>query len=155
MRTAGIAVALPNRHRPVARLVVLDDSSSTPQIESIVDFTADDTNVATQLHDMAEAIRSRLSGVAVERVVVRRADRQRVASKAEGPKLRLLVEGAVVSAARSVVVDTRLGTGMEVGSWFGTDKDGVDAEASTLLTTAGEPLKYVEAASAALAGLRL
>jgi hypothetical protein len=155
VRAAGIAVEVPSRGRPTARLVVLDDSSGTLQIENIADFPADDTDHATQLHDMAEAIRSRLTGLAVDRVVVRRADRPPVPSHAEGPKLRLLAEGAVVSAARSVVVDTRVGTGKETGQWFGSNKEGVDAAAKNLLTAAARPAIYIEATSAALAALKL
>jgi hypothetical protein len=121
----------------------------------MVDFTADDTDLATQLHDMGEAVRSRLAGVAVDRVVVRRADRPPVPSNLEGPRLRLLTEGAVASAARSVVVTTRLGTGKDTGAWFGADKEGVDSAASGLLAAAGKPTSYLEAVAAALAALKL
>jgi hypothetical protein len=133
--------------------VVADDSTGVAVIELVADFSGDDADLPVQLHDAAEALRSRLGGLAVERVVVRRADRPPRATNAEGPKLRLLLEGALTSAARSVVVDTRLGTGKDTGAWFGSGKAGVDAEAGRLLAAASLHPRYRDATSAALAGL--
>jgi hypothetical protein len=152
MRVAGIAVDVPNPGRPAGRLVVLTDDSGSPEIEVVGDFPADDTDIPVLLHDAAEAVRSRLEGLGVDRVVVRRADRPPKASSAEGPKFRLLMEGALTSAARSVVVDTRLGTGKDTGAWFGSNKEGVDAAAKGLLKAASLHARYREATSAALAG---
>jgi hypothetical protein len=134
---------------------VATDAGGSVQIEMTADFPGDDVDVPVQLHDAAEALRSRLNGVAVERVVVRRADRPPRASNAEGPKLRLLLEGALVSAARSVVVDTRLGTGKDTGAWFGGGKASVDAEADRLIKAVPLYARYREATSAALAGLAI
>ena len=131
------------------------DGSSGPTIEIAEVFTSDDVDLATQLHDMAEALRSRLDGLRVERVVVRRADRPPRASNTEGPRLRLLMEGAVASAARSVVVDTRVGTGKDTGAWYGSNKAGVDAVAAQLLGQHGVAAAYGEATSAGLAALAM
>ncbi len=139
----------------MTRLVVLDDATGMTMIETSESFTSDDIDLATQLHDMAEAVRSRLQGLSVDRVVVRRADRPPRASNADGPRLRLLMEGAVVSAARSVVVDTRVGSGKDTGTWFGSNKAGVDAAASRLLDRHGLAATYVEATSAGLAAIAL
>ena len=79
--------------RPTVYLIVLDDSSGQEVIETGQAFPADDADLATQLHDTAEAVRSRLDGLSVERVVVRRADRPPSASNTEGPRLRLLMSG--------------------------------------------------------------
>ena len=95
MRVAGISVAMASRQRPTAYLVILDDSSGKEVIEANQAFPADDVDLATQLHDTAKAVRSRLEGLAVERVIVRRADRPPSANNTEGPRLRLLMEGAV------------------------------------------------------------
>lgn len=154
MRVAGISVAMASRQRPTAYLVVLDDSSGREVIETNQAFPADDVDLATQLLDTAEAVRSRLQGLAAERVVVRRADRPPSASNAEGPRLRLLMEGAVTSAARSVVMDTTLGTGADTGTWFGARKADVDAASAQLLSQHGLHSRYTEATSAALAALR-
>jgi hypothetical protein len=155
MRVAGIAVEIPSRGRPTARVVVATNASGLAVVDSVEDFTSDDADLATQLHDMAEAIRSRLQGLTMDRVVLRRADRPPVPSNKEGPRLRLLFEGAVAAAARSVVVDTRVGNGKDTGAWFGSDKATVDVAAKTALSSAGKPSKYTEAAAAALAALAL
>lgn len=154
MRVAGIAVELVSPHRPTTWLVVLNDASGSASLETSVPFPTAATDLATQLHDTATAVRSRLKGLAVDRVVLRRADFPPRPSKKEGPRLRLLMEGAVVSAARSVVVDTRVGTGQDTGTWFGSDKAGVDSASSALLSAAGVSNDYVEATSAGLAGLK-
>jgi hypothetical protein len=117
-------------------------------------FTSDIVDLATQLHDTAEAIRSRLSGLNLGRVVLRRADLARVANNLDGPRLRLLMEGAVTSAARSVVVDMTVGTGRDTGMWFGANKADLDQAAADLLKDQRVPTVYLEAASAALAALR-
>jgi hypothetical protein len=155
VRVAGIAVDVPSPQRPAARLVVLTDAAGSATVEVTERFTSDLVDLATQLHDMAEAVRSRLTGLNVDRVVVRRADRPPRASNTEGPRLRLLMEGAVTSAARSVVVDTRIGTGRDTGAWFGSNKSGVDTVSAQLLSGSGEDANYLEAVSAALAALRL
>lgn len=154
MRIAGIAVDVPSKGRPTARLVVLDGSSGGA-LESHDTFTSDPTDLATQLHDMAEAVKSRLGGLGVERVVVRRADRPPRPSNNEGPRLRLLTEGAIVSAARSVVVDTRVGTGKDTGGWFGANKATLDGVAALLAGKEGLGVAYVEAIAAALSILAL
>jgi len=155
VRVAGIAVDVPSSGRPAARLVVLSDASGQAVIETTADFPSDDVALPVQLHDAAEALRSRLAGLTVDRVVIRRADRPPHASNAEGPRLRLLMEGALTSAARSVVVDTRIGTGKDTGAWYGTNKAGVDEAVAKILGVHGLKAKYLEAASAGLAGLAL
>jgi len=133
----------------------LDDAEGEPLIVASEPFPSRDTDIATQLHDVAEAVRSRLEGLVVERVVVRRADRPARANNNEGPRLRLLVEGAITSAARSVVVETNIGTGKDIGAWYGSNKSGVNAAASLLLQSQGLDVGYAEATAAALAAMRL
>ncbi len=154
MRVAGIAVHIPGSGRPAARLVVVEDSGGSPAIEEIVDFSSDDAGLPMQLHEAAGALRSRLKGLEVDRVVVRRADYSPASNK-EGPKVRLLMEGALTSAAFSVQPDTRIGTGKDAGGWFGSNKAGVEAEAERVLSVASRERRYIEAASAALAGIAL
>lgn len=146
---------MPTPKRPTARIVIVDDASGTVAIAAAEAFPSRDRPLATQLHDAAEAIRSRLKGLAVERVVVRRADRPPHASNTEGPRIRLLTEGAIVSAARSVVVETHLGTGKETGAWFGSNKAGVDRAAGLLVGNSSVDPSFTEATSAALAGLSM
>ncbi len=155
MRVAGIAVDVPTPNRPVARLIVLSNSSGTATVEAAEVFPGDAVDLATQLHDMAEALRSRLHGLSVDRSLIRRADRPPRPNNNEGPRLRLIAEGAVISAARSVVVDTWVGAGKDTGTWFGSNKAGVDLAAAALLSANGHAANLLEATSAALAALAL
>jgi hypothetical protein len=155
MRVAGIAVDVPASGRPTGRLVVLTDASGTAVVEVTADLPGDAVPLPTQLHDAAEALRSRLTGLAVDRAVIRRADQPPRATNKEGPRLRLLMEGALTAAARGVVVDTRIGTGKDTGTWFGSSKAGVDAEADRVLAANSSPSRFRHATSAALAGLAL
>jgi hypothetical protein len=138
--------------RPTTRLVVVDDATGSPVIELHEEFAGDDVDIATQLHDTSNAVGSRLQGLAVDRVVVRRADHGPSSNK-EGPRLRLLTEGAILTAARAVMVDTQLGTGRDLGSWHGTDKAGVDAAGAALAASSGVPKAFAGATAAALGGL--
>lgn len=155
MRVAGISVDMPSGGRPAARLVVVTTARARAAIELTADFTSDDVDLPEQLHDASEALRSRLDGLRVDRVIVRRADRPPRPSGAEGPKIRLLMEGALTSAARSVVVDTRIGTGKDTGTWHGSSKAVVDAAADALVAASNMHSRYKEATSAALAGIAL
>jgi hypothetical protein len=155
MRIAGIAVNLASPKRPAVRLVVIDDRTGSPVIEKAEDIPSAAADIVEQLHHAARAVESRLQGLKVGRVLVRRADFSRQQGRTEGPRLRLLVEGAATSGARSSVVDTRIGTGKDIAQWCSTQKDALDNEASALVAAAGEHAKYVEAAAAALAALRV
>ena len=148
---AGLAVDMPSPGRPTVRLVVLDTASGATTIASSETFPSRGTDLATQLHDAAETVRSRLQGLTVQKVVVRRADRPPRASNEEGPRVRLLTEGAIASAARSVVVETHIGTGKDTGGWFGSNKAGVDRASSSLLKAQSIRSTFLEATSAALA----
>lgn len=154
MRALGIAV----RHeaankRPTTRGVLLDDSSGSPVIIDKFEISADDVDLATQLHDLAEATRSRLAALAPDQVVLVRADFSPAASRQEAPKLRLLAEGAAASAARDKVEATFVCTGQEAAGFRGTDKDGLKAESRSLVNGGGLPYKWEYAAAAALAAL--
>lgn len=154
MRVAGIAVKMGVGRRPSARLAVVVDVAGAA-VDVVDEFTSDDAELSTQLHDLAEAVGSRLTGLAVDRVVLRRADQSPVPRSSEGPRVRLLAEGAIVSAARAVVVDTRVATGQDAGRWYGSNKAGVDADARQLLVSQALDEKYGEAVGAALAGLAI
>lgn len=152
----GLAVAIPTMKRPTLRAAVVDDASGTPIVVECFDIPAADESLAAQLHSLGKAIDSRVRGAGqIHRVVVRRADVPPRPSKAEGPKLRLLAEGAIIAAVRDVVPATDVGTGKDIGRWYGTGKESADGAAVTALRSAGKDGKYVEAAAAALAGIAL
>jgi hypothetical protein len=146
---------MPLPGRPNMRLVVIDDSSGAPVIDAFETFPSRKVDLATQLLELAETVRSRLRGLSVDKAVVRRADWYHGGSNKEGPKIRLLSEGAVASAARSVVVETRIGTGKETGAMFGSSKKDLDLASLALLQTQGIDVKFTEATSAGLSATRL
>lgn len=152
----GLTVAiLPNR-RPVLRAVVVDDASGAPAVVDCFDIPTSDESLAAQLHSLARAIDSRArSAVQLDRVVVRRADVPPRPSNSEGPKLRLLAEGAVIAAVRDVLPAVDVGTGKDIGRWQGSNKKGADDQAKIMLEAAGRDSKYADAAAAALSGLAL
>lgn len=151
MRVAGVAVGLPSPRRPATRLVLVNDAGGGPTVEVAEDVTTNDVETPVQLHETAEVIRSRLKGREIDRVIVRRADHAPVQAATLGPRLRLLMEGAVTAAARSVVVDTRIATAKDIATWVKSNKADCDAEAVKL----GLAPKFTEATSAALVGLDL
>jgi hypothetical protein len=135
--------------------VLADDGGGSAVIVEVFDLSGDDEPLPDQLHHAAEAIRTYLKSESAERVVVRQADFHQQVRMTTGRVSKILVEGAVASAAVSVVPDTRLATGRETGAWFGGSKAQVEEAAKALVAESGAHKDYAEAASAALAGIAL
>lgn len=149
MRAVGIVVRLRTKGRPAAHAVVLEGSWGAPIEVDAFDLTSAHTDSATQLHDLAAGLGSRLSGLNADRVVIRRADRSNRASNHEGPRIRLLAEGALASSARAAVDEVLLLSGKDLAARSpATNRDGLDDHAASTL-----PDSQVEAAAAALVGL--
>jgi hypothetical protein len=117
------------------------------------ELPGDDVDFARQLFDLAQATRSRLSALIPDRVVVCRADFTPAGSRKEGPKLRLLAEGAITAAARELVPATFLANGHDIGAWDGNGKDAVKTRAKSVVQSDGKPLKWLEATVAGLGAL--
>jgi hypothetical protein len=149
VRSLGIAVHLPKKGRPTASAVVLDGSWDSPNLVATFDLTSSQDDVATQLHDLASGLRSRVVGLKPNRVVIRRADYSRFASNAEGPRLRLLAEGALAAAARGEVSDVLVMPARDLAARSpAKSKDDLDKDGANAVAGANP-----EAAAAALAGL--
>lgn len=133
--------------------VVLSDDTGSPVVIDSFAVTNDESDLATRLFDMAQAVRTRIATLGPTSVVIRRADFPPTGSRKEAPKVRLLAEGALTSASRAKCEGTFLATAKEIGGWCSTDKAGLDADARDLVKAAGLPQKYFPAASAALGGL--
>lgn len=156
MRVLGIAVDIPASRRPAVRAVLLSDSGDEAgprpdgQVILVDSFevpsVADD--VATQLKELAEAVHGRVSSMKPDAIVVRRADRPPRASNEDGPRYRLLAEGAVTAVARMVVPETRILTGRDCGIRYGSKKADIDHDAAALVKR-----QLVPACAAALAAL--
>lgn len=153
MRLVGIAVKMETEGRPTARGVVIDSGSNPPAIVDSFAFTGDDVEFTRQLFELSQATRSRIAALSPDRVVVCRADFPPAGSRRPGPKLRLLAEGAIAAAAREAAPATYLATGKDIGEWDCTSKDEVRAKAKAMVQASGMPLKWVEAAAAAIGAL--
>lgn len=152
----GVAVKMTTKGVPTVRVVVVDGPPGSAAVVDAFDVSAPQEEFAGTLAEIAEAVASRAKGLGVDRTVVRRADKSQRPSNKEGPRLRLLTEGAVAAALRVQVPMTVLRDGVHAGSLFGSDRDAMDAAAATVLAAGGTKVStYQEAAGAALAGLNL
>jgi hypothetical protein len=137
------------KQRPTAHVVVLEGGWGSPSVVEAFDLTSAEEDKPTQLTRLAAGLRSRAKGLRPDRVIIRRADYFRVASSAEGPRMRLLAEGALTAAAKEVVDDVLLLTGKDTAALSpAASKADLEQHADAVL-----PDLYVEAAAAALAGL--
>jgi hypothetical protein len=129
-------------------VVVLEGSWESPTEKRRLELTSTKSDLATALLDLAKGLRSLISGVKPDRVVIRKADVGQ-ASRKEGPKLRLLAEGALAAAAREELDDVQVLTGKELA-------DRSPAKSKPELDKLGTELgqaSHGEAAGAALAAL--
>ena len=114
IRALGIAVNLSTKGRPTACCVLVEGTLPAPSLIDAFDLTSADDTLPGQLHDLASGLRSRLSGLKPDRVVVRRADFPPKPSNKEGPRLRLLAEGALIAAAMDEVRSVTVAPGKEL-----------------------------------------
>jgi hypothetical protein len=155
VRVVGVGVESKDPKRPTVHVVMIDDGGGANAIVDSIDLRGDDEPLPHQLRYAAKGVRTFLRSANAERVVVRQTDYHPQARMTTGRVSRILVEGAVVSAAVDVVPDTRLGTGKEAGGWFGGSKADVEAAAKALVAESGLHKDFAEAASAALSGIAL
>ena len=73
---------VPTPGKAVVWIVVLDGTGVESMVEVAEEFSGDDTDVATQLH---EAVGSRLASLSADLLVIRRADRPARARNSDGP----------------------------------------------------------------------
>jgi hypothetical protein len=90
---------------------------------------------------------SKLTGIDASAIVIRIADRARIATQRPGPNNRLLLEGALAFVCRSKIHQVMLRTGKEVGLSLGIPKSQAEVRGRELDPSAPE------AAAAALSGL--
>lgn len=145
-----------NSKRMTVSAVVLDDhaalsDSFDPErvtVEAEFEVKSDQPDLAVQLGDTAKTITGRLRSLQPDVVVVRRADLPMRASNKEGPRLRLLMEGAVTAASHEVIAHTSIRNGKDCGRVFGSNKDALDSDAESVRGG-----KFKEATAAALSAL--
>jgi hypothetical protein len=155
MRVMGLAASISGNKITVAA-VILDDHARPEDgfdrqalsVEDSFDVKEAVDDLAVRLGELSKKVRGRARSIAPDGIVVRRADRPQRPSNQEGPRLRLLAEGAVTAAAHEVIRNTVIRSGKDCGAAVGTSKDGLDKEAETILGG-----KYIEATAAAMSGL--
>lgn len=145
-RVLGAAVKMVSR-RPRVRVVVMEGTRAAPSLVESFELTTSEPAIVEQVHDLATNFGNRVTGLAPERVMIQRADYFRIASNADGPRSRLIAEGALASAARTRVKDTRMKSGRDVAQDAGENKDVLEAAARAVVSDDA----FVEAASAAIA----
>lgn len=157
MRALGLAVDMPKPGRPVVHCVVIEDPHGPADAAVLTDVSLVDAFPFKTSHEAWSKVVSqffgevsgRVSTLDVDVVVIRRADVYMKARVGDGPRLRLVVEGAITAAAMSHVSNTHLRTGGDCSGHYGEPKDQMDADALTLTTHKSQQ----EAAAAALSGL--
>jgi hypothetical protein len=151
----GIAVKLPTKGVPTVRVAIVDEApAGLATVVDAFEVSAPQPEPAAMISEIAEAVASRAKGLGVDRAVVRRADKSQRPSNKEGPRVRLLTEGAITGAVRAVVQDTLLRDGEHCAGLLGMDKAAMQTHAKAVLAAAGTDAKFDEAVAAALAALR-
>lgn len=149
MKVMGVVV---DTAKTTVRLVVTDGPENGDIISDFFELTFGSDDTPTSLSDLYKAVASRLRSHSVARVLIRRADPPaRATGLKQGTVTRLLVEGAVVAAARSEVLDTILVTGRETAARLGFSKEELADRARTTCRAHGKQMYWTEAVGAALA----
>jgi len=141
----------------VVRAVLLEDPYDSSTVPTLADVTVakefDLTTTHTRWEQMAGQYYADVSGridtLKPDIVVVRRADFHRSRGNGDGPRMRLVIEGAISAAAIGHVASTYLRPGTECARLYGKDKKDMDDDAKTKVTRNDR----AEAAAAALSGL--
>ena len=157
MLSLGLVVALPTVGRPVVRAVLLSDQLGVGDVPTMAgvslvnefELTTTETEWARICGQYHRDVDARVSSLRPDIVIVRRADFHRDRGNSDGPRLRLVVEGAVTAASTAHVANTHLRPGASCGEKYGSSKDVMDADGKSLVSKA----VYKEAAGAALSGL--
>lgn len=139
------------------RAVLLSDPFDASTVPTLADVAVSKEFELTTTHTRWEEIAGqfyadvsgRITTLKPDIVVVRRADFHRSRGNADGPKIRLVIEGAISAAAIGHVANTHLRTGVECGRLYGKEKKDMDADAKTTVAKKDR----AEAAAAGLSGL--
>lgn len=110
MRIFGLAVSIL-KNSPVVRVAVLSateelSNPSSTELEYCFEIPAGQADIATQIELVASALESRIQSLKPELIALRAADHSPRARQTNGPRLRLLTEGAITAAAKRLVPKT-------------------------------------------------
>jgi hypothetical protein len=153
----GLAVTV-SAVRPTVRAVLLEDpfgAGHVPDLADIscrdeFDFTTTETDWVRMCEQFFQDTSARVSSLEPDLVVVRQADFNHRAKVTDNLRVRLVVEGALASAAVKHVPATYLRRGQACAELYpGKNKDTMDDDAKAKVAKAAR----AEAAAAALSGL--
>ena len=149
MRTLGIATGYPARNcgRPAVTCVLIEGTRESPTVVDSFDLKTPADDPMDQLQDLARALSSKLSGLDVDAVVIRVADRSPKANQSLAPRRRLLIEGALALCCRDKTTNVQARSGLELGRDMGMSKADLLSLARTIDTG------RTDAAAAAVAAL--
>lgn len=149
MKSLGIAVGYPSaaKGRPVVTCVALVGTRASATVLDVFDLKTSADSPVDQVVDLAKALSSKLSGMDIDALVIRRADRPPVANRAAAPHKRLLIEGAFVLVSREHCDNVAVRDGQELGEALGSNK------AAAVAAGKGLDSRRADAAAAALTGL--
>lgn len=141
-----------NKLRSTVRLVLIEGEEGADETTATVvehlSVTGDETDWATHVGNVAQAVRGHAKSMDPTTVVVRRADQAPQGRNSDGPKIRLLIEGGIAATCLDVTDDVRIISGQECGKARDTTKADLDSRSEAWLNRT-----YGEAAAAALSGL--
>lgn len=144
---AVLGITVKPSARPSINCVVLDGTRENPECVDAFDLKANDDGFIDQIDHLGKALASKLTGMQVDKVVIRTADFAVVASRRAATSQRLLLEGAVAFVCRSKIKDVSLRSGRDVGEQLGVSKDKAETRGRDLDS------RRREAAAAALSAL--
>ncbi|GJM37901.1 MAG: hypothetical protein DHS20C19_12680 [Acidimicrobiales bacterium] len=133
---------------PTVAVAVLTGARNAPTLIEEFALVPQGEDLSARVTDLGSAFSNRVEGLNADVVVVRRADRPQRPSNTEGPRERLLAEGALAYAAASSGADVVLLCGRDLASQAGTSKASLDEEAEAMFGSG--PKESVAAALAVL-----
>lgn len=151
MRSIGLRFHAVSKTKRVVRAVAYDDTGASPTacFEHVLDGSV---SQAQQARDARDWLRSTLSAYpGFECAILFEADRSARSGDTDTTRLRLRVEGALLTAALDHIPDVEVRNGKRLGDLIGGSKEA----AITLGAGTGVDKGYAEAAAAALAAISL
>jgi hypothetical protein len=146
-----LGIAVEAKKAPILRAVVLHEHEGNHVVYDVFSHpAASQQEEELQLVEFGRAMRTHLSTVEVDAIVVRDRDRSPGPTKVDSVRRRALFDGVVVAVCRADCAHTRYLSGKDIGSKAGADKKTTEALAERLFGR-----EFRDAGTAALAAWRI
>lgn len=134
--------------KPVVSCVALSGTRESPQQVAGYELKTSASEIVAQIEDLCRKLSSELSSLKPDSAVIRVADAAPLANRKNGPRYRLMIEGALAYVCREhKLTPVVYHTGKECGDALSSNKAGAVSLGRDI-----DP-KRAEAAAAALCGL--